>query len=234
MLQFKDASISFLQPGLYRIDSETEVLQAYSGEAIVKQREKQTRVDPTRLYFFELSTDTKKFSDGTDDEFFDWAQNRNQVIAEENQAAQADDQDDADLGSAPLLNFNVPYGGVGTANGFPPLGNSYPYSGFFVNTYAPSMFWALPPLPSPALIIRRPLPYRGVSPTWPRSGAWRSRHTSTTSTWLTSHPLGIYPHSSYLRSVTPSRPLINLSRPTYNRPMPTPHVAAPAGHVGRR
>lgn len=227
VLQFKDASISFPKPGLYRIDSDTAVLQAYSGEATVKQQDKQTPVDSSRLYFFELATDTKKFSDGTDDEFLDWARNRNQVITEENQAAQADEQSeaDADLGGTPLYNYNVPYGGLGATPGFPGLGNIYPYDTFFYNSYAPSAFWMLPPFPGPTLIIGRPFAYRAVSPRWPHSGTWSSRHIAANQSWLASRPVRIYTHPTY------TRPATTLSRPTYIHPAVVPRAAP---HIGRR
>lgn len=233
-LQYKGASVAFTKPGLYRIDSDTEVLQAYSGEAAVKQGDKQTSVDTTHLYFFGLATDTKKYSDGTEDEFLDWARNRNQVITQENEAAQADEDDnsDPDLGVVPLFNYNVPPGNPGLTAGSPSFGTFYPYSGFYFNSYAPSAFWMLPPLPAPALIITR-FPRRMVSPNWPRSGTWSSRHPGATGTWLTSHPIAVTPHITYARPITPILPHTMYSHPVYAHPMAT-HVAAPAVHAGRR
>jgi hypothetical protein len=242
-LQFRDAAINFTKPGLYRIDSETEVLQAYSGEALVKQRDKETRVDTTRLYFFELGTDTKKFSDGTDDEFLDWARNRNEVIAAENQSSQADADDEADgdlgaFGAVPGLNLNAPYhglnapyGGLGAVPGVgvPSFGSVYPYGSFFYNSYAPSTLYPLPPLPGPLLVIRRPWAYRAVSPTWPHSGTWESRHSTSTPTWLMSHPVGVYPHTTYVRPL--SSPM---SRPAMTHPVVVPHAGPAAVHVGHR
>jgi hypothetical protein len=227
------------------MDSETGVLQAYSGEALVKQHEKQTPVDPTRLYFFELATDTKKFSDGADDEFLDWARNRNQVITDENQAAQANDDDDnaaPDLGSVPLPNYNLPYGGVTVTPGLPNLGNAYPYGGVFFNSYAVSPFWTLPPLPAPALIIGRRWAYRTVAPHWQRSGTWTSPHgwtsphASRAMPWPASpHPAGLYPHPhANFHSATFPRPVPTYSRPLNAHPVATPHVGMPAGRVGRR
>ena len=231
VLQFKDAAVRFSKPGIYRIDSETGVLQAYSGEAMVKQQEKQTRVDTSRLYFFELGTDTKKFTDGTDDEFLDWAHNRNQVITEENQAAQADDDANADpdLGTSPFFNYNLPYGGLSATPGLPMFGLMYPYGGVYYNTFAPSGFWMLPPLPSAAFIIGRPWPYHSVSTKWPASGAWASHHPGTTvSSWLATHPFGASLPGTY------PRPLTSVPRPAYSRPMATPHVSATAVHAGHR
>ncbi len=231
VLQFRDAAVRFSKPGIYRIDSETEVLQAYSGEAIVKQQEKQTRVDTSRLYFFELATDTKKFTEGTDDEFLDWARNRNQVITEENQAAQAEDDANAapDLGASPFFNYNVPYGGLSTTPGLPTWGSIYPYGGLNYNAFAPSGFWMLPPLPTPALIIGRRWPNRPVSTKWPTSGAWASHHSPTTvPSWLVSHPAGASLPSTYPHTLT------SMPRPAYSRPVIAPRVSGTAVHVGRR
>jgi hypothetical protein len=238
VLHFKDASVRFLKPGLYRVDSETEVLQAYSGEASVEQQSKQTRVDPTRLYFFELGTDTKKFSDGPDDEFLDWARNRNQIITAENQSAQADDAADADpdLGTAPFFNYNVPYGGLSTSPGFPSIGGIHPYSAFLYSPYTTSPLSILPPLPTPLLLIGRSSTYHRISPAWPSSGTWATHHPAsgswlathptTASSWLSSHPIGVgvYPRGTY------TRPITTLPR----APLATPHVAAPSVHVGHR
>jgi hypothetical protein len=232
VLHFKDASVRFLKPGLYRLDKDTEVLQAYSGEAAVEQGAKETRVDPSRLYFFQLGTDTKKFSEGTDDEFLDWARNRNQIIGEENQASQAEDDADADpdLGAAPLFNFNVPYGGLNATPGFPTPGTINPYSAYLYSYsgYATSPFWGLPPLPGPALIIGRSWRYHRISPNWPSSGTWASHHPTTTHTWLASHPIGTYSHGTY------THPITTVPRPAYSHPVAAPHVAPPAVHVGRR
>jgi len=235
-LKFRDASISFSKPGVYRIDSETQVFQSYNGEAVVSQHDKQTRVDSSRLYFFELATDTKKFNDGPDDEFLDWARNRNQVITAENQAAQADDDEDAaaDLSGAPSLNYNLPNGGVSVTPGFPGVGNTYPYSGIFFNNYAVTPFWTLPPLPVPALIIRRPWPYRAFSPTRPRIMNWNAQHPSHPRTWAASpRPGGVYPHTGF-RSPAFPRPATTYSRPPNSRPVMTPRAPMAGAHVGRR
>lgn len=233
-LQFKDASVHFSKRGLYRIDSETEVLQAYSGEAVVDQEGKQTRVDTSRLYFFQLGTDTKKFSDGADDEFLDWARNRNQVITEENQAAQADADDaaaDPDLlSNSPFFNYGVP----------PPIvpnygyGSIYPYGypggGFFYNSYAPTTAFPLPPLPFPGLLVlgRRGWNYHNgtlsqwPSSHWPSSGVWR---TGVNSPLYPTRSIGSWP-----RPVTTTAP-----RPAYVRPAVTPRISRPAVHaVGHR
>lgn len=234
-VEFKGASVQFAKAGLYRFDSETEVLQAYEGEAVVDQQEKTTRIDPSRLYFFELGTDTKKFSDGTDDEFLDWARNRNQTITEENQIAQADADDanadpDFGAGNSPLFNYAVPpvlpgFGGPNLGGIYP---SSYPYSygPYFYGTYAPTTLFALPPLLGPALIIGRRFGYHAPTSHWPSSTWATTTHWPTNFTGTVHHPVGSY--LSY------PRPVITTPRPAYSRPVAAPHVSAPAAHAVHR
>lgn len=221
VLHYKDAAVSFPKPGLYRVDSDTEVLQAYNGQALVKQGGKETEVDPARLYFFEIGTDTKKFDEGTDDEFLDWARNRNEVINAENQATQAENDDaniDPDAGLAPF-SLNSPYGSLNATPGLPGYGSLYPYyGGLFYNGFAPTTLWALPPLPVPAFIIGRRWAYRSLSPSWPHSGTWTPRRLSTSGLGLTA------PHPMHLYS----------PRPLVSRPIVVPHVSVPAVRVGHR
>jgi hypothetical protein len=231
-IKFKDASIHFGKNGLYRIDNETEVLQAYSGEAVVQQQDKKTKVDPTRLYFFELATDTNKFSEGTDDEFLDWARNRYDVITEENQMAQADagDADDADPdlgglgmggGLPPLYNYGVPHSyGLPPLSTYPNYSSISPYSSLY-NGYVPSTLFPLPLLPGPVLVI----------------GGYRTHHTGTLygsgagtiSHWPVSswngigHSVGVGSH--------PGIGTITSPHPIYSHPATATHVGAPAAHA---
>ena len=233
-LRYKDASVRFQKPGIYRIDSETGVLQAYTGQAAVNQQSREKHVDDSRLYFFDLGTDTKKFSDGADDEFYDWARNRSQVIQDENRIASADTgdlgDDNFDLGSAPLFNYNVPYGGIAPSPGFPTLGSTiYPYG--YLTSYPNSPFWTLPPLPGPGLIIGTRwarLPAYTHSPGW---GVWSTHHPTTgvTSTWLATHHPGTYQHPpTYTHPGTGLMP-----RPGYNRQIiSAPYVGVSPAHMG--
>ena len=247
-LRYKDASVRLEKPGIYRIDSETGVLQAYTGEAVITQQSREKRVDNSRLYFFDLGTDTKKFSDGADDEFYDWASNRNKVIQEENQLANADagdvGDDDLNLGPVPLFNYNVPYGGITPSPGvpspgFPTLGSTiYPYS--YLNSYINSPFGTLPPLPTPLFIIGARVPHHvPVSPHWPSSGIWNTHHPSpgVTSTWLATHRPGTYQHPIQHPTIYTHAGAGVMPRPGYMHPgVATPRmgvapVSAPA-HVG--
>jgi hypothetical protein len=229
-LRYKDASVRFEKPGIYRVDCETGVLQAYTGEAVVTQQSRDKRVDNSRLYFLELGTDTNKFSDGADDEFYDWASNRGKIIQEENQLASADtgdvDDDNLDPGSVPLFNYNVPYGGITPSPGFPTFGSTL-YSYSYLNSYINSPFGTLPPLPAPALIIGTRLPHVPLGTHWPSSGVWSTHHPTPgiTSTWLATHSPGTYHPglTTYTHPVTGVVP-----RPAYSHPA----IASP--HVGHR
>jgi hypothetical protein len=241
-LRYQDASVRFEKPGIYRIDSDTGVLQAYSGEAVVSQQSRDKRVDNSRLYFFDLGTDTNKFSDGADDEFYDWARNRNQVIQEENQLATADagdiGDDNVDLGSVPLFNYNVPYGGVTASPGFPTLGSTnYPYS--YLNSYLYSPFWTLPPLPAPAFIIGRRWAHVPGYTHSPGSAIWSTHHPSAgvTNTWLATHGAGTYQHPIQHAPIYTHVGAGVIPRPGYIHPgVGTPHVGVAPGtapaHIG--
>jgi hypothetical protein len=243
-LRYKDAAIRFEKPGIYRVDCETGVLQAYSGEAVVTQQARDKRVDNSRLYFFELGTDTNKFSDGADDEFYDWASNRNKMIQEENQLASADNDDvgddNFDPGSVPFFNYNVPYGAVTPSAGFPTRGSTiYPYSYGYLNSYVNSPFWTLPPLPAPALIIGARLPHTPLGTHWPSSGVWSTHHPAPglTSTWLATHSPGIYPHPIQHPTTFSHTGAGVMPHPVYTHPMiAAPHVGGAPGavHVGHR
>jgi hypothetical protein len=231
-VHFRDAAVHFDKPGLYRIDSETEVLQAYSGEATVQQQAKRTNLGPNRLYFFQLGTDTKKFTEGTDDEFYDWARMRSDIVNEQNQTADADD-DDADAfpyvgGAATPFNYSVPT--------IPQIGPTYPSAGQFYtyNSFASSPFWTLPPIPSPLIVVPRWTYHRPATSHWPTTGVWASHRSSVpginANTWLATHPPG-----TYIRPATPT-PHIggSMPHPGYVRPFATPRISAPAAHVGHR
>jgi hypothetical protein len=238
VITFKDASIRFAKAGLYRIDTETEVLQAYSGQAKVEQQDKKTQIDASRLYFFELGTDTNKFSEGTDDEFLDWARNRNQVIAEENQLAQADAGDeeaaDVDLGLGlgglssllpPIYNRN--YSVPPPVTTFPRFSNVSPYSGLLYNQYAPTSMFPLPPLPGPVLLLGRGYYSHRVGTTrTPLTSPWTVHQSPA---FPLTHPIGTFSHGigTFPR---PGVTNIGAPRPGFSHPSPTPHVAGPAAH----
>ena len=101
VLGYEGSEIRFPKPGIYRIDSDVGELQVYSGECKVTRNKVSTTVDSSHLYYFALQMTTQKFGDGATDEFYDWASNRNSVMADQNQLASAG-QDDVDGGLAGL------------------------------------------------------------------------------------------------------------------------------------
>lgn len=90
--------VRFPKPGIYRIDSDTGVLQAYKGQAQVEAPGGKTAlVDTAKLYFFDLGALTNKFGEPNEDEFYDWARGRADAIAAENQLAAQTNPDAGDM-----------------------------------------------------------------------------------------------------------------------------------------
>ncbi len=152
VLGYEGSEIRFPKPGIYRIDSDVGELQVYSGECKVTRNKVSTTVDSSHLYYFALQLTTQKFGDGATDEFYDWASNRNSVMADQNQLASAG-QDDA-LDGDP--------GGVGgpfvVPPGYPSPNSNYatsatPLLGY--NTYGSS---------SSPFYLYQPTPYSSFAP----------------------------------------------------------------------
>ncbi len=89
-------TIRFPKPGIYRIDCEPGELQVFSGEAEVTHGKVLLPVDSTHLYYFALELTTNKYGDGAMDEFYDWAHNRSEIIADQNQMASIEQNDASD------------------------------------------------------------------------------------------------------------------------------------------
>jgi len=88
-LIYKQTQIRFPKHGVFRLDSDTDVLRAYSGEAqVLVSNAKPVTIDSSHLYFLTVGMETEKFMDRSDDEFFDWAKDRHDAISSENQLAQ--------------------------------------------------------------------------------------------------------------------------------------------------
>lgn len=108
LLTYQTSEVRFPKPGVYRIDSDTGELQAYSGEASVKHHGSSTAVDSDHRYYFDLDMTTGKAADSGTDEFYDWASNRSNVIADQGQMASAEQADAQDpdpgyfAGAAPI------------------------------------------------------------------------------------------------------------------------------------
>ena len=246
-LIYKDTQIRFPKAGVYRLDYEPGTLQAYSGEAAVTHEGKTSSIDPAHLFFFTLDLDTKKLGDGTDDEFYDWAKERDNSISAENQvAAQSsgdvgDADNDADALAGALPNLGLPGNGLGGpglgGSGIPnyPLpDNSFPQgSALFYpfSPYAASPYY-FPYTAFPLVVIARPYRYHpgypGRYPTWPHTT------TSGTSTWTgVSHYPGIS-HYPIVRPAFPGPRPASAYRPYVPHAVPHP-APAPAVHaIGHR
>jgi hypothetical protein len=138
-ITYKDCQIRFPQKGIYRMDSEPPVLQAYNGEAEVTREGKLSRVDGSHLFFFSLGLVTQKFGEGADDDFYQWSKNRSGFISADNRSAaqSAVDPGQMDIGQAtgrdPDLYLGAPsyglgtptYGGLGTP-GYGGLAGTFP------------------------------------------------------------------------------------------------------------
>lgn len=145
VLTYMHCRIRFPKPGIYRIDSDTGVLQAYTGQLEVAGASgKPVAVDPTKLYFFELEALTNKFGEPNEDEFYDWARGRADAISAENQVAAQSmaDPADSDPGSSIFSGGSLP--SFGTLAPYPAIDNSYglgtmfdPFFGFGGGGFAP-------------------------------------------------------------------------------------------------
>lgn len=239
-IAYKDARAQFPKKGVYRLDADTGVLQVYSGEAEVMYDGQKTTVDPSHLFFCWLGLETAKLGNGTEDEFYDWASDRNQVIAQENQLAQDTNKDpgdaDADLSAGLGGSGIVPYSSGPYSNSpgvlppsvgpqvYPSPYGSYAVGGTYFNPFSP--FGASPfyPFGYPALIVA--VPRRNLSPLWP--------HSTTNHVW---HPVSM--------GTSTLSPLVvpHIGTPTVGtyHPMAVPRVgtvvrpSAPAVHpIGHR
>ncbi|MBV9406288.1 MAG: hypothetical protein JO211_13160 [Acidobacteriaceae bacterium] len=243
LLTYKDSEVRFPKQGVYRLDFDTATVQAYSGQAEITHDGKKSLVDDSHLFFLTLDLMTKKLDTGTEDEFYDWARERNNSISAENQVAaqssgDVDSDDDLNALTGPLPNLGTPGGGLGDPNypspsyNYPVPNYSYPMGSILMNPFgvygagAPYYY----PFPiSPIVILARPYRYHGVNPHWPHSTP------GSGSGWLASHPGccrgGTLPISPVRPAYTAIRPLPSTAiRPVYSRPAVVARPApAPAG-----
>lgn len=237
---YKDTEVRFPKQGVYRLDYEPGTLQAYSGEAEIKHDGKTSTIDDAHLFFFTLDLDTKKLDVGTDDEFYDWAKERDNSISAENQVAgqSSGDVGDADndpnaLGVAP--NYGLPgSGGLGSgglgmgglnAPGYPVPDNTFPQSSALFYPFSP--YAATPYMPFisyPVVVIARPYRYRPGSGTW-TPGTWTHTVGGGATTWT---GVSRYPISRPPMPILHPAPAI---RPGAYAARPVPHVSAPAVHA---
>ncbi|MBV9767856.1 MAG: hypothetical protein JOZ48_23650 [Acidobacteriaceae bacterium] len=231
---YKESKIRFSKHGIYRLDSEpAPLLQVYSGEAQVDHEGKSSTIDTSHLFFFAAATETKKFDDGTDDDFYAWARDRNQAIESENQLAAQTAKDPADMDNGvgiPAIPGDPNFGGGGPT--YAPFGGIYSMGGTYYDPYAPfgmSAFgFGAYPVLYPVLVYGR-YPARSRSSwssstshsRWPSAGIGISHYQPTRPTIIVPHtvPVGI----GTIRSGV-SRPIIASPRPV------APVAARPIGH----
>jgi hypothetical protein len=256
-LIFHQSTVRFPKPGIYRIDCEMGELAAYSGEAQVthedlSQRNVSSTVDSSHIYYFALGLTTSKFGDGSMDEFYDWAHNRSDVIADQNQIASAeqDDAQDADPGAGAGI-FALPPPPFSPPSYPDPTFGSYLYGSVidpvYFNTpvlgFPPFLgFIVLPPLhhhpPGGTRWPTRPVTGTGYGPRpvvtrWPTATRIGSSYLSGTT--LPSTSLRFSPGSTYRPpTILSGRPIVT-PMPRFNAPPVAAHPLAvhpAAPHVG--
>lgn len=212
VMTYQRCQIRFPKAGIYRIDSDTGVFQAYTGEARIETPEGKTpNIDNSKLFFFDLGTVTNKFGEPNEDEFYDWARGRADSIAAENQlAAQgaAPDPDDsfaAGIFNAPLPSYGFPsYPGLGGYAIGAPLYD--PFFGFSAGAFAPYNVF-------PVFLVVRPRNWQsGSGSHWPHS------------------PQSTYTPTHLGTSISPIRLPVFTPRPATSfapRPAARPSFAAP-------
>lgn len=242
-LIYAGCEIHFPKPGVYRLDSDTDVLQAYSGQAqIIPPDGKAIDLDSSHMYFFAPALETKKFADSIDDEFYDWARDRSDAIAAENQLNAQSAGDPADLTPDPnspaLPGANVPYYPNYPTYSVPGPDTTFSLGTPFYNPYFPFG----PGVYTPSITYIFPVIVLGYPGTWPHS---RWPHPTTTSginsiygsragTGLVSPYAPLRLPGLGSRPIIPARPIRSV--PAYHPPSvgvshPTliaPHPVAPA------
>ena len=249
-LVYEGNSVSFPQPGIYRIDRFTGELQVFNGLAKVTRHpgSPSVDIDTMHLYYFALDLTMSKLGDGLTDEFYDWAKNRSDLIADQMQLASAEKQDaeDADGNSIAGLSGMPPlYGSVGPMPS-PSLTPS-PLYGYFsgVNTTPYQYPFTTPYFPT--IILLRPIYLKPVASKWPGTATAGLRPVPVVNRWphpvLTPLFVGStttmrYPAgSSYSPISHPSvysvpRVGIPSSAPRVTAPAPRPAVVPHVGVIG--
>ncbi len=88
VLVYKTYQLRFPKPGVYRLDSEPEVFETYTGEAEISSAGQPAKtIDESHQFFFGIGAETNKYGDGAVDNFSEWARNRAETIAADNRAA---------------------------------------------------------------------------------------------------------------------------------------------------
>jgi hypothetical protein len=235
---FDGSEVRFPNPGVYRVDCDLAELQVYSGEAKVTHHGTSTAVDAEHLYYFRLEITIKKFGEGASDEFYDWAHNRSDVIADHNQIALAEQADAEDADTTAGM-FAVP-----PLSSLP--GYNAPSTGY--SSYASPVvpFYAYPqaqPFGYPlftSLILLQPLVHQPNTSKWPITSGTIYRPRPIVTRWPTASLSGVsssvvhypstivhYPAGSALTHPVVVTPRV--TSPAAVTHAPVPHVMA-VGH----
>jgi hypothetical protein len=220
VLTYMHCRIRFPKPGVYRIDSDTGVLQAYSGQLEVSGTNGKTAaVDTSKLYFFELEALTNKFGEPNEDEFYDWARGRADAISAENQLAAQSiaDPNDSDPGSS-VFSGSVP--SFGTLPPYPAVDNNYGWGSMFFDPFFGFGSGFVSYKVFPIFLVIRP-------PNW--TSRWPHRNPTPTSGYVATRPITPAPIRTPVFTPRPM-PAASGGIRTY-RPAPViaPRPIAPAG-----
>jgi hypothetical protein len=227
------SEVRFPSPGVYRIDCDLAELQVYSGEAKVTHHGTSTPVDSSQLYYFRLELTIKKFGEGATDEFYDWAHNRSDEIADHNQMALAEQADAEDADAAAGV-FAVP-----------PLSSlpGYASPSTVYSTYASPVvpFYAYPqaqPFGYPfftSFLLLPPLTHKPVTSNWPITTGAVYRPRPIVTRWPTSSISGFSNGVSHYPATIVHHPVgTTFTHPVVVTPRvtsPAPVMHAPAPHV---
>jgi hypothetical protein len=220
VLTYQHCQIRFPKPGIYRLDSDTSVLQAYEGETRVTSAEgKTSTVDTSKLFFFDLGTVTNKFGEPNEDAFYDWARGRADALSAENQLAAESMDNSAPSDNAPFI-WSTPAPNIGSYPTYPIFDTTYyagpafnPF-GYAAGPFAPFGVW-------PVVVLERrrpaqswqhqPWPHRPIS-----GAAIGAGHTGIATSPLR-FPV-VTPRPAPSISMRPQRPVTGVA----------PHPVAPA------
>ncbi|HEX4166675.1 MAG TPA: hypothetical protein VHZ55_14500 [Bryobacteraceae bacterium] len=240
VLVYRGYQLRFRKPGVYRLNSEPDLLQTYTGEAEIQKAGEPTKtIDESKQFFFGIGMDVEKYGDGTVDAFSEWARNRAESIAADNRVGSQStaDPDAADPNNSPFAlpapavpnpgwsqpSFGLP--NYGTLNGTVLVDNGFvgpwgPYNGLpFLNPTV--VIFAFPRFP-------RRYPVLGTSPH--RTGYPTVAGLRTGSGYPrlnTYHPAYIPARSTY-NYMRPSVGRVSVGAPRMTIPRVTvPHVSIP-------
>jgi hypothetical protein len=245
--------VRFTKPGVYRFDAEpAPLLEVYGGEAEVKHDGDSSLIGSEDEFFFLAATKTNRYGEGNFDSFYDWAKNRSDLIAADNQSAAQSMADPADASNGPNLPlgpgldpgavYGAPapsYGGLGVPVYGGSFGGMFGFGGYPLYPYGP---YGLGPSIGVIWVVPRYW-YPRVHSHWPDRPAPPSRVTPVNSAFppvragLPPSRVGVppyhsgvptyRPYNSYRPPAFPSSTVTRRFAPTSSAPSRPAAVAAP-------